>query len=92
MNDCIRDILRKDMNLYRKYDKAEAKYILSLDDKYELVDIEFEIDKEFEEFIKQLALNNICFDEWARDALIDFIKKQGGKNEKACKYTKNMED
>lgn len=78
MNDWIIEILRKDMNLFRKYDKAQAKYILSLDDDYELIDFEIEEENEdiFKELIIELAKKDMCLDEWFKEKLIELIKKE----------------
>lgn len=94
MDNLIRDILRKDMNLYRKYDRAEASYVLKLKDDYELVDVDLNVDDEtFEKFIKDLAQKNMCIDEWAKNVLTKMIEqKEKEKNEKISKYSKNMED
>ena len=92
MNDWIRDILRQDMNLYRKYDKALARYILSLDDDYELIDLEID-GEEFKNLIVELAKEDKCLDEWIKERLEEFIEKNKGvKNEEVSKYTENMED
>lgn len=68
MNDCVTNILRKDMNLYRRYTRAGTGYILSSEKKLTLMDIELDIDdKVFNKFIKQLAKKRICLDEFVVD-------------------------
>ena len=63
MNNCLTNALRKDMNLYRKYARAEAKYILSLGKNFALMDIELDIDDiTFNKFIEKLAKEGICLD------------------------------
>ena len=92
MNDYFASILKNDMRLYRKYDKAEAKYILSLSDNYELVDIDLPNSEEFHSFIRQLAQNDMCFDEWAKIVLTNYINSRKEQHEKISKHTKNMEN
>ena len=76
MDDCIKDVLRKDMRLFRKYDKAQARYILSLSDDYEIIDVDLDLnDNELISFAVGLAENDMCFDEWAVNVIKEMIKQ-----------------
>lgn len=85
MNDCIKNVLKKDMSLFRKYDRAEARYVLNLKNDYELVDLKLDLDEEeFSTFINSLAKENMCFDEWANLMLKKLIKQDRRPHEKTC--------
>lgn len=64
------------MNLYCKYARAEAKYILSLGEKFSMIDVELDAnDKAFSKLIKLLAKEGKCLDE----IFVEYLKKRDFK-------------
>ena len=93
MNDCITNILRKDMNLYRSYARAEAKYILGLGEKFVLLDVDIDMDdKSFKKIIRRLAKEGMCLDEFVVEYLKEQFSKLENKDEKTSKHTRNKKN
>ena len=93
MNDCITNILRKDMKLYRNYARAEAEYILSLGKKFVLVDVDIDIEcSEFKKLIRMLAKERICLDELYVTYLKEHISELENSDEKTSKHTRNKKN
>ena len=95
MQDSIRNILKDDKKLLIAYEQSEARYLLSLKDDYETIDIDIDLDEnEYSTFIKALAKYNMCFDQWALNKLKEtlIIEEMKKINEKTCKHSENMED
>lgn len=74
MNDIIRDALKDEPDLLRRYERNEARYILSLPEDYVTMDIDFGIEKEeFVRFVIALAELDLTVDEWAAFKLKELI-------------------
>jgi len=79
MDDRTRNILKDDKKILHKYEKCEARYIMGLDDDYEDIEIELDLDDaKYKDLLARLTKLNMCFDEWACNALKSFILQQGG--------------
>jgi len=95
MQDLIRDFLKDDEKLLKNYEKAEAQYILSLKDNYVFEEFEVDLDqKQLKKFIRLLAKQNLCLDEWVLFQLKDWIitNEMEKNDEKVSKHSKSRKN
>lgn len=74
MVDVIRDILKDNTELFHRYEKSEARYILQLPDDYATMPLFIDLDKkELDTFIAVLAELHTSLDEWVSFKLKELI-------------------
>lgn len=74
MSNIIRDFLISKPDLLRRYERSEARYILSMRDDYATMDIDLDISKdEFMHLVLALAELDLSIDEWIAFKLKEII-------------------